>query len=135
MRKILIAGAVVLAGCGSEASSAGDFDGEQRAVADAVEEIQTAAQRRDGEVLCRDLLAKALRDRAGAAGSSCDKEIEKAVEDADSLDLDVEKVAITGTKATVTVAGDAGEDRRRATIEMVKEDGRWRAASFSVTGS
>jgi dihydroxyacetone kinase len=135
MRRFLIVGALLLAGCGGEASSAGDFEGEQRAVADAVEEIQTAAQRRDGEALCRDLLAKALRDRAAQAGSSCDKEIEKAVEDADSLDLDVEKVSISGTTAQVTVGGDAGEDRRKATIEMVKEEGRWRAASFSVAGS
>ena len=130
MRRFVIAGALVLAGCGGEASSAGDFEGEQRRVADAVEEIQTAAQRRDAEALCRDLLAKSLRDRVAQGGTSCDKEMEKAVEDADALDLDVEKVEISGTTAKVTVAGDAGEDRRSAVLDMVKEDGRWRAASF-----
>ena len=130
MRRFLILGALVVAGCGGEASSAGEFEGEQRAVAEAVEELQTAAQRRDAEALCRDLLAKALRDRVAQGGTSCDKEMEKAVEDADALDLDVEKVTVSGTTAQVTVAGDAGEERRSAVLEMVKEDGRWRAASF-----
>jgi hypothetical protein len=135
MRRLVIAGALLLAGCGGEASSAGEFEGEQRAVAEAVEEIQTAAERRDAEKLCRELLAKDLRDKAADAGTSCDKAMEKAVEDADSFDLDVEKVEVSGTTATVTVNGDAGEKRRSATVEMVKEDGRWRAASFSPTGS
>ena len=135
MRRLLIACGLLLAGCGGEASSAGEFKGEQRAVAEAVEEIQTAAERRDAEKLCRELLAKELRDRAAESGTSCDKEMEKAVEDADSFDLDVQKIEVSGTTAEVTVSGDAGTERRSATVEMVKEDGRWRAASFSPSGS
>ncbi len=135
MRRLVIAGALLLAGCGGEASSAGGFEGEEKAVAEAVEDIQTAAERRDPERLCRDLIAKELRDRAADGGTSCDKEMEKAVRDADSFDLDVEDVTVTGTTAQVTVKGDAGTKRRAGEIRMVKEDGRWRAASFSVTGS
>jgi hypothetical protein len=37
---------------------------------------------------------------------------------------------VTGTTAQVEVRGDAGKRKRSATIRMVKEDGRWRAASF-----
>jgi 1-aminocyclopropane-1-carboxylate deaminase/D-cysteine desulfhydrase-like pyridoxal-dependent ACC family enzyme len=103
-------------------------------VAEAVEEIQTAAERRDAEKLCRDLIAKALRAEAADGGTSCDKEMEKAVKDADSFDLDVEKVSVSGTTATVTVEGDAGSKRRTATVEMVKEDGRWRVSSFGRPG-
>lgn len=135
MRRLVIVSGLLLAGCGGDASSAGEFKGEEAAVAEAVEEIQTAAERRDPEKLCRELLARELRDKAADSGTSCDKEMEKAVEDADSFDLDVEKVEITGTTAEVTVEGDAGEKRRSATVRMVKEDGRWRAASFSPTGS
>lgn len=131
MRRLLIVGALLIAGCGGEASSAGNFEGEERAVADAVEEVQTAAQRGDAEKLCRDLLAKSLRDRAGQAGTSCDKEIEKAVDDADSFDLDVRTVTVTGTTARAEVRGEAGEETRSGTIELVKEDGRWRVSSFS----
>lgn len=135
MRRVLITGALLLAGCGGEASSAGDFEGEEKKVAEAVEEIETAASRRDGETLCRDLIARELRAKAAEGGTSCDKEMEKAVKDADSFDLEVEKVSVSGTTATVTVRGDAGRKRRTATVRMVKEDGRWRATSFSPTGS
>ena len=135
MRRVLIAGALLLAGCGGEASSAGDFDGEEKKVAEAVEEIETAASRRDGEKLCRDLIARELRDKAAEGGTSCDKEMEKAVRDADSFGLDVEKVSVSGTTATVTVKGEVGKTRRSATVRMVKEDGRWRATSFSPSGS
>ena len=135
MRRVLIAGALLLAGCGGEASTAGDFEGEEKKVAEAIEEIETAAGRRDAEKLCRDLIARELRDKAAEGGTSCDKEMEKAVKDADSFDLEVEKVSISGTTATVTVEGDAGKKRRSATVRMIKEDGRWRATSFSPTGS
>ena len=131
MRKLLIACGLLLAGCGGESSSAENFEGDQRAVADAVEQIQTAGERRDAEGLCRDLVAKALRDKLGDAGSSCDKEMEKAVKDADGFDLTVEKVTVSGTTADVVVSGDVGGKDRTTTLEMVKEDGRWRAASFS----
>ena len=130
MRRFLIAGTLLLAGCGGEGSSAGGFEGEEREVAEAVEEIQTAAERRDPEKLCRDLLAKALRDSVGKAGSSCDKEMDKAIKDADAFDLDVEEVTVTGTTAQVAVRGDAGSKRRSATLRMVKEDGRWRLAAL-----
>ena len=130
MRRFLIAGTLLLAGCGGAGSSADEFQGEERAVAEAVEEIQTAAERRDGEKMCRDLLARALRDRIGQAGTSCDKEVEKALKDADAHGLDVEDVTVTGTTAKVDVRGDAGTKKRSATLSMVKEDGRWRASSL-----
>lgn len=130
MRKLLIACGLLLAGCGGEPSSAENFQGEQRAVAAVVEEIQTAGERRDAELMCRELVAQALRDRLGEAGSSCDKEMEKAIDDADGFDISVEKVTVSGTTADVEVKGDVGGKERTTTLEMVKEDGRWRAASF-----
>jgi hypothetical protein len=132
MRKLLIGAALLLAGCGGEASSAEKFKGDQRDVADAVEEIQTAAERRDAEKLCRELLATSLRDKLGRAGSSCDKEIEKAVKDADVFALEVREVAITGTTARVQVRGEVAGKQQTDTLQMVKEDGRWRLSSVGA---
>jgi S-adenosylmethionine synthetase len=131
MRKLLIVAGLLLAGCGGEPSSAEKFKGEEARIAAVIEDIQTAGERRDPEKMCRDLVSKALRDKLGEVGSSCDKEIEKALEDADAFDLEVEKVTVSGTTAEVAVRGEAGEAKRSATVSMVKEDGRWRAASFS----
>lgn len=123
--------ALAVTGCGAEPSSAGKFEGEQAKVAEAIEEIQTAGERRDAAKLCRDLLTKALRDRLEAPGSSCEKEVEKAIEDADAFDLEVTKVEQSGTTATATVRGEAGDEETTRTYRLAKEDGRWRVSAFS----
>lgn len=123
----LIALAAALAGCGATSSPAGDFEGEERAVADAIEEIQSAAQRREADRLCRDLLTRRLRDAVASGGTSCDSEIEKATEDADAYELEIEEITVTGTTATATVKGEAGDRDISRTFRMVEEDGRWRA--------
>ena len=123
--------ALALAGCGAEPSSAGKFDGEEARVAETVEEIQTAGERRDAAKLCRDLVTKALREQVAASGSSCDKEIEKALEDADAFDLEVTDVTVSGTTATAAVRGEAGDTDQTRTYRLAKEDGRWRVSAFS----
>jgi hypothetical protein len=120
------------AGCGAEPSSAGKFDGQEAEVAEAIEEIQTAGERGEAAKLCRDLFAKSLREQVSATGSSCDKEIEKAIEDADAFSLEVTKVRVTGTTATADIRGKAGKKDRTRTFALVKEDGRWRVSSFSA---
>lgn len=126
---------LVLAGCGGQPSSAGDFEGEERAVAEVVEDLQTAGQRGEGDTICTTILAKALRDRITATGLDCDEEMRKAIEDADAFDLDVQKVTVTGTKATAVVRGDNGDapDIQR-TFSFEKEAGVWRATSFGASG-
>ena len=123
----LLAAALVLAGCGAAPSSSGDFEGDREEVAEAIEEIQSAAQRREADRLCRDLLSRRLRDAVAAGGTSCDSEVEKATEDADAYELEVQDVTVTGTTASARVKGEAGERDVTRTFRMVKEDGRWRA--------
>ena len=123
---------LAFAGCGSEPSSAGKFQGEQQAVAEVVEDIQRAAERGEAAKLCRDLIARALREKIASGGINCDKEMEKAVEDADAFELEVQKVTVSGTTAQVTVRGEAGDNDATRTFGMVKEDGLWRAASFGT---
>jgi len=126
----LLALGAALAGCGATPSSAGDFEGDQKAVADAIEEIQSAAQRREADRLCRDLLSRRLRDGIAAGGTSCDSEVGKATEDADAYELEVQKVNVTGTTASATVKGEAGDRDVTRTVRLVKEDGRWRVDAF-----
>jgi hypothetical protein len=116
-------------GCGS-ASSAGDFTGEEKKVADVVEKLQSAGESGDAGVICDEVLAKQLRDEIQEAGSSCEQEMDKAIKDADDFELDVEDVTISGEKATAKVKGrDQGEERVRD-FEFVREGGDWRATSL-----
>ncbi len=134
MSRALLAVPLVLAalasGCAGSASSAGKFQGEEKKVADVVEKLQTAGETGDAGVICDEVLAKDLRDEIQEAGSSCEQEIEKAIDDADDFDLDVEDVTIDGDQATAKVKGrDMGKERVRD-FEFVREGADWRATSL-----
>jgi hypothetical protein len=122
--------AALAAGCTGGASSAGDFQGEEQNVAEVVEDLQSAGETGDARAICEDILATSLSDQIKAAGSTCEQEIEKAIEDADDFDLDVEDVTIQGDRATVKVkGGDGGADEVR-TFEFEREGASWRATDL-----
>jgi len=122
--------AALASGCAGGSSSAGDFKGEEKKVADVVEKLQNAGESGDAGVICDDVLAKQLRDEIQEAGSSCEQELEKAIKDADDFELDVEDVTISGDTAKAKVKGrDRGEARVRD-FEFVREGADWRATSL-----
>ena len=53
----------------------------------------------------------------------------KAIDDADDYELDVRKVTISGSTATVSV--QRGEDGPTQEMEFTREGGDWRATSLS----
>jgi hypothetical protein len=121
--------ALALAGCGASASSSAEFEGEEKRVADAVERLQEAGEARDAEAICNDVLAEALRESIVAAGSTCEAELDKAIQDADDFELDVEDVTVQGTTATAKVRG---ADRLRE-FEFVREGDDWRATALGAS--
>jgi hypothetical protein len=130
-RLVVLLGVLAIAGCGAQAdpSSAEKFQGEQRAVAQKVEDLQKAGEGRDAEDICSQILARSLVQQLEAAGVSCADEMEKAIDDADDFELDVQKVTISGSNATVSVK--RGDDGPTETMEFTKESGQWRATSLS----
>lgn len=134
MYRALLAALLVLAalvsGCTGSASSAGDFEGEEKRVAEVVEQLQSAGETGDAAEICDDVLAKQLRDQIQEAGSTCEQELEQAITDADDFELDVEDVTIQGNTASARVKGrDRGEERVRE-FEFVREGQSWRATSL-----
>jgi uncharacterized cupredoxin-like copper-binding protein len=134
MARALLAVPFVLAalasGCAGSSSSAGDFKGEEKKVAELVEKLETAGETGDAGTICDEVVAKELRDQIQEAGSTCEQELDKAIEDADDFDLDVEDVTIDGDRATAKVKGrDRGEERVRD-FEFVREGADWRATSL-----
>jgi hypothetical protein len=130
-RMLVLLGVLAIAGCGAQAdpSSVDKFQGEQRAVAQKVEDLQKAGEGRDPEDICSEILARSLVQQLEAAGVSCADEMKKAIEDADDYELDVQKVTISGSNATVSVR--RGDDGPTETMEFTKESGQWRATSLS----
>ena len=127
---VLSAAALALAGCGASASSAGNFAGAERDVADQVEALQSAGESRDGAKLCDDVLARELRERMAARGSTCAEQVEQAMADADDFRIDVEDVTIQGARATARVRARSDGAERQKTIALVRERGGWRVSSL-----
>ena len=123
--------AVALAGCGAQAeqSSAEKFQGEDRAVAQKIEDLQDAGEGRKPEDICSEILASSLVRQLEAAGVKCADEMKKAIDDADDFDLDVQKVTVSGSTATADVR--RGDDGPTVTMKFAKENGQWRATSLS----
>ena len=129
-RLLAIACLLALAGCGQSASSSSDFQGEERAVADVVEELQSAGERRDGDRICKEILAADLVQELEQGGVDCAAELDKALREADDSSLDVTDVQVSGTSATAKVTGKEGTEEREATFELVKENGAWRVEAL-----
>jgi uncharacterized protein HemX len=130
-RFVAVLAALTLAGCGAETeqSSAEKFQGEERAVAQKVEDLQEAGEGRKPEDICSEILASSLVQQLEAAGVDCADEMEKAIDDADDYALDVQEVQVSGSTATATVR--RGDDGPTETMEFTKENGQWRATSLS----
>lgn len=132
----LLAVAFAAGGCGSQPSSAEEFEGDERAVAETVEDLQRAAERQEADRACRDFLSEELAGRIAAAGENCQEELEKAIADADVVELEVEDVQVDGTTATARVRGEGEPEDAVRTLEFVKagDPERWRVDSFAASG-
>jgi hypothetical protein len=129
----LVVPALALGACGQtqQKSSVGDFKGDERAVAQAVEDLQSAGQSHDGNKICEQLLARELvRTIEQASGGNCRKVVDDALQDADAFGLTVQKVAISGTTATVTVRSDAGKQKRTDQLSMVRDGRNWKVSAL-----
>lgn len=125
--------AIFIAGCGAAGGSSTEkFKGEQRAVAEAVSDLEEAAQRGDAQRICDDLLAKPVVDRLIEAGRAapekrdCAQTLDESLKDADTFDLEVTKIVITGPHAVATVRSDAGNKDRDDNLAFVKEGRNWK---------
>jgi hypothetical protein len=130
---LLCASALTLSACGSSAKdSASDFRGDQKLVAQTVEDLQSASRKGDESKICTDLLAPALLTKIKAAQKAgCEPAMKTALKDVDSYELTVKKVAISGTTATATVTDDVGkDDDRTGTLTLVKVGNAWKISEL-----
>jgi len=127
--------AFALAGCTAQSStkdSSGKFRGDQRLVANTVEDFESAASKGDQEQICRDLLAKALVNEYARRGGTCEDAVDGALKDTDSFGLTVESVSITGGQATARVKADRGKNDVMRTLTLVKQGTGWRISEFGA---
>jgi hypothetical protein len=125
--------AAVLAGCGQAPTSANDFKGTEKAVAQTIEDLQSDATSRKPSAICNDVLSKALADKLKSGGNDCAGEMEKITGDADDFELEVTDVTVTGSTATAKVKARRGKEKNATTtFSLVREDGDWRLSNFGA---
>ena len=130
---IALLATIALAGCTTQASnndSSGKFKGDQRLVANTVEDFESAASKGDQNKICRDLLATSLVDQYAQHGGTCEKAVDGALKDTDSFGLTVESVAINGQQATARVKADRGKHDVMQNIALTKQGAGWRISQF-----
>ena len=124
---------LAVTGCATTTTSkdsSGKFTGEQRLVANTVEDFESAASKGDQDQICRELLAKPLIAQYAEHGGTCEKAVDAALKDTDSFGLTVESVNIADAKATARVKADRGKHDIIQTMTLVKEGPGWRISEF-----
>jgi hypothetical protein len=127
---LLLAAAGLATGCGASSSnSAADFSGVKKDVATTVDDLGSAAKKSDEVKICRDLLAPSLIATLRAANkSSCDTAVNDAIKDADTFDMTVKSVNVTGNAATAVV--DSKRKSTNDTFTFEKVGGSWKISGF-----
>ncbi len=131
---LLVALPLVLGACGQTAKdSASDFQGDQKVVAQTVEDLQSAGRKNDGAKICSTLLSSVLVTQIEkASGEDCEKGVEDAISDADSFELQVEKITISKDVAYVVVKSEGGDKASVDTWELLREGGEWKVATLGA---
>ena len=128
--------ALALAGCGAAPrDSAEDFGGEEKAVAAAVERLETAGRDGDATTVCTKLLGATLLSALEKQGTNCRTGVKEAFEDADTFDVTVDDVAFSGNGATAKVQYSSRSEEKTATLVLDKEGGAWKISSLGTLGS
>ena len=127
--------ALGLSGCALLGDADTEFQGEEEAVAETVRSLQTAAVGRDGAEVCSALLTEELAERVSRTGTTCPREMEQAIADADLFELTVLDVEIDGDSATARVENSgAGDDGVTGTVQLERSDGNWRIGGIETPG-
>ena len=122
-----------LAACGAEPrDSAKEFTGDERAVAAAVEDLESAARDNDTEAVCTKLFAQRLLSTLQQRRTDCATAVEDAFRDADAMEITVDEVTISGDTARAKVTSGTGANKKTDTLELERVGADWRISSLQA---
>jgi hypothetical protein len=123
--------ALAAAGCGgAPRDSAKSFKGEDQKVAAVVEQLEKAARADKPGTVCTTLLSDTLLATLKKLGTTCTTGVKDAFADADSFDLTVDDVAISGDTATAKVISGTGSKEKTDTLELQRAGTTWKISSL-----
>ncbi len=123
--------AVGISACASTTSSA-SFKGEPHAIAQTISDLQTEATAGEAKKICTNLLASATTARLSSASGGCTEAIKSQLSQIDTLELTIQSVLPqTATTASVKVKSTYAGKNKISTVNLVKEDGKWKISKLS----
>ncbi|HEX8157732.1 MAG TPA: hypothetical protein VF526_10140 [Solirubrobacteraceae bacterium] len=128
---VLCLAILAVAGCGAAPrDSSKGFKGDERAVAAAVESLESSARKDDAAKICTKLLTPSLLDTLKRQGTNCRTAVREGLKDTDSFDLQVDDVTIRGTKAAVQVTSGSGSNKKTDMLGLERIGNAWQIASL-----
>lgn len=125
--------ALTVAACGETGGeeSAQGFTGEKQRIAQVIESYEDAWNQRDAERVC-DMIylsfapgaTPAYRRLNAAERRSCPRTVRKGFDKVGEIELTVDKVALSGQRATATVTS-RGTKKEKVEMPLRSFDGRW----------
>jgi hypothetical protein len=119
----------LLAGCLGADDEPQPATGAPLAIAEAVERLERATAERDFELICRDLLTPAARERAG--GGDCVRLTRSAAAGVVRPVAEIEGIDVDGARARVTLrTRAAGQAQASEVLLLRRQGGEWRVDSL-----
>jgi hypothetical protein len=121
--------AVGMSACAS--TTAGSFKGEPKAIAQTISDLQTEGTAGEAKKICANLLAGSVTARLDSAAGGCTQAIKNQLSQVDTLQLTVQSVLPkSATSASAQVKSTYAGKNKLSTVELVKEDGKWKISKL-----
>jgi hypothetical protein len=122
--------ALGLSACASS-TSVGSFKGEERAVAQAVANLQSYGTAGEAQKICTDLLAATVTTRLSSAPGGCKQALKTQLSQVDTPEATVEKVKLDGANgATAEVKSVYAGKTTLSNVTLVKEGKAWKISKL-----
>lgn len=125
--------ALALAGCSGQKKndSAADFNGDQKAVAQVVDDLSNAGSDKNTKEICGTIFAPEVADQLKQGDNDCQSVVEEQLKDANAFDLDVTSVKVTGDTATARVTSKYDGQDEVKTLRFRKDGQAWRLVGLA----
>ena len=123
--------ALGLSACAKTVSTSG-LSGEAKDAAETIKDLQSDVTAGDQKKVCENDLAKLRVTQLNAASGGCQQAVKGQLAEIDSLELNIDTVQITSTghTATATVTSVYSGKKRKSTLLLVKEGGKWKISAL-----
>lgn len=124
--------ALGLSACAKTVSTSG-LSGEAKTAAETIKALQSDVTAGDQKKVCQNDLAQSLVTKLNTASGGCQQALKDQLAEIDSLELNIDTVQVTsaGHTASAVVTSVYSGKKRKSTISLVKETGKWKISALS----